>query len=108
MALAKKYSRDDKTANSHNYTNGIMVAQVAYEVIRRVKAKGLEINRKNLYDEMNAMNGAKAFSPDTTVGPVTYSPTDHAGGGCSAALHRQKRCVQGRGSAFPVRVHDED
>jgi branched-chain amino acid transport system substrate-binding protein len=79
LALAKKYGRDDLTANSHNYTNGIMVAQVAYEVIRRAKAKGLEINRENLYKEMNAMNGANAFNLDTTVGPVTYSPTDHAG-----------------------------
>jgi branched-chain amino acid transport system substrate-binding protein len=31
LALAKKYGRDDKTANSHNYTNGVMVAQVAAE-----------------------------------------------------------------------------
>ena len=40
LMLAKKYGRDDKTANSHNYTNGMMVAQVAVETIRRVKAKG--------------------------------------------------------------------
>jgi branched-chain amino acid transport system substrate-binding protein len=30
LDLAKKYGRDDKTANSHNYANGVMVAQVAY------------------------------------------------------------------------------
>jgi branched-chain amino acid transport system substrate-binding protein len=29
LALAKKYGRDEKTANSHNYINGVMVAQVA-------------------------------------------------------------------------------
>ncbi len=79
LALAKKYGRDDKTANSHNYTNGIMVAQVAFEAIRRCKAKGNEVNRANLYAELNQMNGLNAFYPVTTVGPVTYSPKDHAG-----------------------------
>ena len=79
LALAKRYGRDDKTANSHNYTSGIMVAQIATEVIRRCKAKGNEINRANLYAELNQMNGFNAFYPVTTVGPVTYSPTDHVG-----------------------------
>lgn len=79
LALARKYGRDDKTANSHNYTNGIMVAQLAVETIRRVKAKGLDVVRENLYGELNAMNGFNAYYPTTTVGPVTYSPTDHAG-----------------------------
>ena len=79
LALAKAYGRDDLTANSHNYTNGIMVAQVAFEVIRRAKSKGLTINRENLYKEMNDMNGLNAFYPVTTVGPVTYSAGDHAG-----------------------------
>ena len=79
LALAKRYGRDDKTANSHNYTSGIMVAQIATEVIRRCKAKGNEVNRENLYNELNSMNGLNAFYPVTTVGPVTYSPTDHAG-----------------------------
>jgi len=79
LALAKRYGRDDKAANSHNYANGVMVAQVAAEVIRRAKAKGKEINKENLFDEMQAMNGMNAFYPVTTVGPVTYSETDHAG-----------------------------
>ena len=79
LALAKKYGRDDKTANSHNYANGVMVAQVAAEVILRAKAKGLKINKENLYEEMLAMNGINAFYPVTTVGPVTYSKTDKAG-----------------------------
>lgn len=79
LALAKKYNRDDKAANSHNYANGIMVAQVATEVIRRAKAKGVEITKKALYEELNAMNGDKAYQPPTTVGPVTYSLTDRAG-----------------------------
>ena len=79
LALAKKYGRDDKTANSHNYANGIMVAQVAAEVIRRAKAKGVEINKETLYAEMQAMNGYNAYYPLTTVGPVTYSADDHAG-----------------------------
>jgi branched-chain amino acid transport system substrate-binding protein len=79
LALAKRYGRDEKAANSHNYANGMMVAQVATEVIRRAKAKGLDVNKKTLYDELQAMNGKNAFFPSTTVGPVTYSETDHAG-----------------------------
>ena len=79
LNLAKRYGRDDKTANSHNYTNGIMVAQVATEVIRRAKAHGKAITRANLYAELNAMHGKNAYDPKTTVGPVTYSPTDHMG-----------------------------
>lgn len=79
LALAKKYGRDEKTANSYNYTNGIMVAQVAAEVIRRAKSQGKAINKETLYQEMLAMNGYNAFYPVTTVGPVTYSKDDHAG-----------------------------
>jgi branched-chain amino acid transport system substrate-binding protein len=79
IALAKKYGRDDKTANSHNYANGVMVAQVATEVILRTKAKGKKINKQTLYEELQEMNGMNAFYPVTTVGPVTYSKTDHAG-----------------------------
>ncbi len=79
LALAKRYNRDAKAANSHNYTNGMMVAQVVTEVIKRTKAKGKEITKETLYDELQAMNGDNAFFPGTTVGPVTYSKTDHTG-----------------------------
>jgi len=79
LALAKKYKRDIKAANSHNYTNGIMVAQVATEAIRRLKTKGMTVTRKNIYNELNAMNGFNAFYPVTTVGPVTFSKDDRAG-----------------------------
>jgi branched-chain amino acid transport system substrate-binding protein len=79
LALAKRYGRDDKAANSHNYTNGIMVAQVATEVIRRAKARGAKITNESLYEELLMMNGDKAFNLDTTVGPVTYSKTDKMG-----------------------------
>jgi branched-chain amino acid transport system substrate-binding protein len=79
LALAKRYGRDDKTANSHNYANGVMVAQVAFETIRRAKAAGQTINRANLYQQLLHMNGIDAFYPVTTVGPVTYSETDKAG-----------------------------
>ncbi|MFO7749097.1 MAG: ABC transporter substrate-binding protein [Desulfobacteraceae bacterium] len=79
LALAKKYGRDDKAANSHNYAAGIMVAQVTTEVIRRAKAQGMKINRANLYKTLNRMNGDNAYSPYTTIGPVTYSTTDRAG-----------------------------
>ena len=79
LALAKKYGRDEKTANSHNYANGVMVAQVATEVILRAKAKGKKISKESLFDELLLMNGMNAFYPVTTVGPVTYSKTDKAG-----------------------------
>jgi branched-chain amino acid transport system substrate-binding protein len=79
LELAKTYGRDDKAANSHNYTNGIMAAQLATEVIRRVKAAKKEVNRENIYAEFMNMNGKNAFQPLTTVGPVTYSPDDRMG-----------------------------
>ncbi len=79
LDLAKKYNRDNKAANSHNYTNGIMVAQVAIETIVRAKAKGNEITRATLFNELNAMNGSNSYNPGTTVGPVTYSSADKAG-----------------------------
>jgi branched-chain amino acid transport system substrate-binding protein len=78
-AIAKKYGRDEKTANSHNYTNGMMVTQVAIEAMRRVKAKNKEISKQTLYEELLAMNGPGAFNSFTTVGPVTYSKTDREG-----------------------------
>ncbi len=79
LALAKKYGRDDKAANSHNYANGVMVAQVATECILRTKARGKKVTKESLYEELLAMNGMNAFYPVTTVGPVTYSKTDKAG-----------------------------
>jgi branched-chain amino acid transport system substrate-binding protein len=79
LALAKRYGRDEATANSSNYTNGIMVVQVAVEAMRRAKAKGLEVTRESLYQEMLAMNGYNAYYPLTTVGPVTYSAEDREG-----------------------------
>jgi len=79
LALAKKYGRDEKAANSHNYAAGIMVAQVTTEAIKRAKAAGLEINKENLYNTLNGMNGKNAYQPYTTIGPVTYSKTDRAG-----------------------------
>ncbi len=79
LALAKRYGRDAKLANSQNYTNGIMVVQVAVEAMRRAKTKGKKITRAALYEEMLAMNGYNAYYPLTTVGPVTFSKTDREG-----------------------------
>jgi len=79
LALAKKYGRDDKAANSHNYAAGIMVAQVATEAILRAKAADLKINKANLYKVLNGMNGGNAYLPYSTTGPVSYSKTDRAG-----------------------------
>ena len=79
FALAKRYGRDEKLAKDANYTNGIMVVQVAVETIRRAKAKGKKITRAALYEELLAMNGFNAFNSLTTVGPVTFSKTDREG-----------------------------
>jgi len=79
LALAKRYGRDAKLANSQNYTNGIMVVQVAVEAMRRVKTKGKKVTRAALYEEMLGMNGYNAYYPLTTVGPVTFSKTDREG-----------------------------
>jgi len=79
LALAKRYGRDANLANSQNYTNGIMVVQVAVEAMRRVKTKGKKVTRAALYEEMLAMNGYNAYYPLTTVGPVTFSKTDREG-----------------------------
>ncbi len=78
-ALAKRYGRDEATANSQNYTNGVQVIQIAVETMIRAKAKGKKITRQALYEEMLAMNGYNAYYPLTTVGPVTYSKTDRQG-----------------------------
>jgi len=79
LALAKRYGRDANLANSQNYTNGIMVVQVAVEAMRRVKTKGKKVTRAALYEEMLGMNGYNAYYPLTTVGPVTFSKTDREG-----------------------------
>jgi branched-chain amino acid transport system substrate-binding protein len=79
LDLAKKYGRDDKTASSHNYTNGIMAAQVAVEAIRRTREAGKEVTSATLYETLNQMNGDKSYEPLTTVGPVNYSATDRMG-----------------------------
>jgi len=79
MEMAKKYARDEKTANSHNYACGIMAAQVTVEAIRRTREGGKKITRATLYETLNQMNGDKAFESLVAVGPVTYSATDRMG-----------------------------
>ena len=79
LALAEKYDRDDKTANSHNYAAGIIVAEIATETIKRAKAKDKKVTKETLYEELLAMNGMNALYSGTVVGPVTYSKDDHQG-----------------------------
>jgi branched-chain amino acid transport system substrate-binding protein len=100
LALAKRYGRNDKTANSQNYTNGVQVAQIAVEVIRRAKAKGLKISRETLYKELLAMNGYNAYYPLTTVGPVTFSKTDQQGVDALQLYRAKDGVFQAVGSPF--------
>jgi len=79
LDFAKKYGRDDKTANSHNYANGIMAAQVAVEAIRRAKESGKAVTRESITAALNNMNGDKTYETLTTVGPVSFSKTDRIG-----------------------------
>ncbi len=79
LDLAKKYGRDDKAANSHNYAAGILQAQIPTQAIILAKAAGLEVNPANLYKVMNEMNGSKEYDSFATVGPVSYSKDDHVG-----------------------------
>jgi branched-chain amino acid transport system substrate-binding protein len=79
LALAKRYGRDEKLANSQNYTNGIQVTQIAVEAIRRAKAKGKKVTRQTLHEELLAMNGYNSYYPLTTVGPVSFSKEDREG-----------------------------
>ncbi len=79
LLVAKKYGRDENTANSHNYANGMMVAQVAVEAMKRVLDSGKKVSKETIYEALNGMNGANAYDPKTTVGPVTYSKTDREG-----------------------------
>jgi len=79
FALAKRYGRDENVAKDANYTNGIMVVQVAVEAMRRAKAKGKKITRATLYEELLTMNGFNSFNSLTTVGPVSFSKTDREG-----------------------------
>jgi branched-chain amino acid transport system substrate-binding protein len=39
----------------------------------------MDVTKKSLYNELNAMNGANPYSPGTTVGPVTFSKSDRSG-----------------------------
>jgi branched-chain amino acid transport system substrate-binding protein len=79
LKLAKTYGRDDKVANSHNYTNGVMVTQVAVEAMRRALASGKGVSKATLTAELNGMNGDNAYTPGTTTGPVTFAKDDHEG-----------------------------
>lgn len=100
LAMAKRYNRDDKLANSQNYTNGVQVAQIAVEAIRRAKAKGKPISRKALYEELLAMNGYNAYYPLTTVGPVTYSADDREGVDTQQLYHAQGGVFREVGQPF--------
>jgi branched-chain amino acid transport system substrate-binding protein len=87
LALAKRYGRDAKAANSHNYGAGILAAQIATEAIKNAKAadmaKGLDITdeddlevyRKRLYSIFQRME----FYPFVAAGPVDYTDTERVG-----------------------------
>jgi branched-chain amino acid transport system substrate-binding protein len=75
LELAKRYGRDEQTANSHNYGAGILAAQIATEAIKSAKAADLKITRENLYNVMQKMS----FDSFVAAGPVTYTDTERVG-----------------------------
>ena len=79
LELAERYNRSMETANSYFYSNGILVAELVIESIKRVKTKGVEVTIQNVKIELDLMNADKSFQPFTTVGPVTFTSSDHAG-----------------------------
>jgi len=79
LSTAKKYNRDKTIANSHNYTAGIMAAQIAVEAISRVKKSGKDVSRESIKDVLDNMNGNNSYNANTTVGAITFSDSDHNG-----------------------------
>jgi branched-chain amino acid transport system substrate-binding protein len=79
LALAKKYGRDAKAANSHNYAAGILQAQIPTYAIMQAKAAGLDINPANLYNTLQKMNGKNAVDSFAAVGPISYSNMERIG-----------------------------
>ena len=93
LALAKRYGRDDKLANHSNYTNGIMVVQVAVEAMRRAKAK----RQKNY--PCNPVRRNAGHERLQRLLPADHRRSGHLfenrprGCGHAAALRCQGRCV---------------
>ncbi len=79
LDLAKKYGRDAKAANSHNYAAGILQAQIATTAIMQAKAAGLKVTPENLYKTLQKMNGKNAYDSFAAVAPLTYSNIDRIG-----------------------------
>ncbi len=79
LDLAKRYGRDAKAAESHNYAAGILQAQIPVAAILRAKASGMKINTANLYKALQQLNGKHAFGSFAAVSPLTYSKTDRIG-----------------------------
>ncbi|PCI28900.1 MAG: amino acid ABC transporter substrate-binding protein [SAR324 cluster bacterium] len=78
-SLGQKYGRDVKTQESHNYTSGVLVAQIAVEAMVRAKAHGKAVTSATVTEELNGMNGSNAYFANTTVGPVTFDVNDRSG-----------------------------
>lgn len=79
LELAKRYGRDEKAANSHNYAAGILQAQIPTAAILRAKAQGMKINTENLYKALLQLNGKHAYGTFAAVSPLTYSKSDRIG-----------------------------
>ena len=99
-ALADLYGRSSETANSYLYTHGIMVAQTITEVIKRLKSKNLEVTRSTIKNEIELMNGNNNFMPETTVGPVTFSSSDHTGVNTLQIYNIQENAFKAYGDPF--------
>lgn len=99
LKMAETYKRDAKTANSHNYTAGIMVVQIAAEAIKRAKAAG-DVTNVTIYEQLMAMNGDKAFDAKTTTGPINFGKGDQEGVDKLQLYRANKGVFEAEGEAF--------
>lgn len=68
--------RSFETSRSVHYLAGMMATSIMVEAMRRAKG---DISRQAIVNQLNAMNGANAYDPGFTVGPVNFSLKDRVG-----------------------------
>ncbi len=104
--LAQMNNRDNETANSMFYTNGILVAQITTEVIKRLLVKGIDITRSSIKSELEMINGENSYSPFSSVGPVNFSATDHVGVNTLQIYQIQDGVFKTYGDAFESSISE--
>lgn len=71
-----KHNKREKMMNNSNYRGGVTYVLLMVEIFKRAKASG-GVDRGNIMNIVHQMYGEKSFSDQLTLGPLTYSKTDH-------------------------------